>query len=231
QMFYTPLLTAVSRIRSDHLRLTTDAAADRLEVLGFDDPRAALGHVAALTEGITRQAEIQRQLLPAMLEWLADGSNPDHGLLAFRQISESLGRTPWYLRALRDEGMMAQRLATLLSASRYVVSLLRRAPEAVQLLARDRPEQLRGFDEWRTEMASAAGRQADVDKAIEAIRGVRQRGLLRIAAADVLGVITVDDVGRSLTDLASATIDTALAVAGRGHDGPPIAVVAMGRWG
>src|SRR5699024_5453839 len=41
QMFYSPLLTAVSRIRSDHLRLTTDAAADRLEVLGFDDPRAA----------------------------------------------------------------------------------------------------------------------------------------------------------------------------------------------
>ena len=76
------------------LRLTTDAALDRLKALGYADPTAALRHIAALSQGVTRQAEIQRQLLPAMLGWFADAPNPDHGLLAFRQVSEALGTTP-----------------------------------------------------------------------------------------------------------------------------------------
>jgi len=231
RVFYSPVLAAVSRISTDELRLTTAAAADRLQALGFHDPGAALAHVEALGSGVSRQAEIQRQLLPAMLGWLADGPNPDHGLLAFRQLSESLGRTPWYLRALRDEGAMAERLAKLLASSRYVVTLLQRAPEAVQLLASDEPPAMRTFVDWRTEMGSAAGRQDDPAKAIEAIRGVRQRGLLRIAAADVLGVVDTEAVGGALTDLTSATIDAALEVVLRDHDGPPIAVIAMGRWG
>ena len=60
--------------------------------------------IARLT-GVTRQAEIQRQLLPAMLGWFAEAPSPDAGLFAFRQVSEALGNTPWYLRALRDEGV------------------------------------------------------------------------------------------------------------------------------
>ena len=50
-----------------------------------------------------------------MLGWFAEAPNPDHGLLAFRQVSEALGTTPWYLRALRDEGAMAERLARVLA--------------------------------------------------------------------------------------------------------------------
>jgi glutamine synthetase adenylyltransferase len=56
-----------------------------------------------------------------MLGWFAEAPNPDHGLLAFRQVSEALGTTPWYLRALRDEGAMAERLARVLASSRYAV--------------------------------------------------------------------------------------------------------------
>ena len=100
RLFYSPLLDAVARIPSTELRLTTGAAVDRLKALGYADPSAALRHIAALSQGVTRQAEIQRQLLPAMLGWFAGAPSPDHGLLAFRQVSEALGTTPWYLRAL-----------------------------------------------------------------------------------------------------------------------------------
>ena len=34
----------------------------------------------------------------------ADAPDPDGGLLAYRQVSDALGETPWYLRLLRDEG-------------------------------------------------------------------------------------------------------------------------------
>ncbi|HET7724446.1 MAG TPA: bifunctional [glutamine synthetase] adenylyltransferase/[glutamine synthetase]-adenylyl-L-tyrosine phosphorylase, partial [Propionibacteriaceae bacterium] len=115
RVFYSPLLEAVARIPSEAVRLTTDAAKTRLSALGYADAEAALRHIRALSAGMSRPAEIQRQLLPAMLGWFAAGPNPDAGLLAFRQVSEALGETPWYLRALRDEGAMAERMALILS--------------------------------------------------------------------------------------------------------------------
>ncbi|MEO7586938.1 MAG: bifunctional [glutamine synthetase] adenylyltransferase/[glutamine synthetase]-adenylyl-L-tyrosine phosphorylase [Arachnia sp.] len=103
RIFFSPLLEAVSSIPAEGLRLSTEAAQTRMRALGFSDPRAALGHIQALTKGSSRRAEIQRQLLPVMLGWFAEDPNPDFGLLAFRQLYEKLGDTSWYLRALRDD--------------------------------------------------------------------------------------------------------------------------------
>jgi len=233
RLFYSPLLDAVAKIPSNELRLTTDAALDRLRALGYADPTAALRHIAALSQGVTRQAEIQRQLLPAMLGWFAGAPNPDHGLLAFRQVSEALGTTPWYLRALRDEGAMAERIARILASSRYAVALLKRAPQTVQMLADDQELRPRSLAELKAEMHAAAGRQSDGVAAVEAIRAIRRRELFRIAAGDLLGEHDVIITGAALTDLASATIDAALAVAreAASESVPRIAVIAMGRWG
>ncbi|HUR75138.1 MAG TPA: bifunctional [glutamine synthetase] adenylyltransferase/[glutamine synthetase]-adenylyl-L-tyrosine phosphorylase, partial [Sporichthya sp.] len=137
KLFYRPLLMAVSRLPEDQTRLTTAAARERLAALGYADPAGALRHLEALTTGVSRRASIQRQLLPAMLGWFADAPDPDAGLLTFRQVSDALGSTPWYLRLLRDEGQAAERLARLLASSRYVADLFVRAPDAVRLLADD----------------------------------------------------------------------------------------------
>src|SRR6185436_603000 len=202
RLFYSPLLDAVAKIPSNELRLTTDAALDRLRALGYADPTAALRHIAALSQGVTRQAEIQRQLLTAMLGWFAGAPNPDHGLLAFRQVSEALGTTPWYLRALRDEGAMAERIARILASSRYAVALLKRAPQTVQMLADDQELRPRSLAELKAEMHAAAGRQSDGVAAVEAIRAIRRRELFRIAAGDLLGEHDVIITGAALTDLA-----------------------------
>ena len=235
RLFYSPLLDAVARIPSQELRLTTAAATDRLKALGYADPTAALRHIAALSQGVTRQAEIQRQLLPAMLGWFADAPNPDHGLLAFRQVSETLGTTPWYLRALRDEGAMAARLARILASSRYAVQLLTRAPQTVQMLADDAELRPRSRSDLRAEMRAAAVRQDDPRAAVEAIRAIRRRELFRVAAGDILGESRRPRrSARRLSDLASATVDATLEVV-RAHSEaqpvPEIAVIAMGRWG
>ncbi|HEY5821563.1 MAG TPA: bifunctional [glutamine synthetase] adenylyltransferase/[glutamine synthetase]-adenylyl-L-tyrosine phosphorylase [Propionibacteriaceae bacterium] len=234
RLFYSPLLDAVARIPSSELRLTNAAAVDRLKGLGYADPPAALRHIAALSQGVTRQAEIQRQLLPAMLGWFADAPNPDHGLLAFRQVSDALGTTPWYLRALRDEGAMAERLARILASSRYAVQLLTRAPQTVQMLADGAHLRPRSLEELKTEMNAAAKRQSGTAAAVEAIRAIRRRELFRVAAGDLLGESDVMTVGAALSDLASATIDASLAVTRAGSDAsvvPKIGVIAMGRWG
>jgi glutamate-ammonia-ligase adenylyltransferase len=234
RLFYSPLLDAVAKIPSKELTLTTDAALDRLRALGYADPTAALRNIAALSQGVTRQAEIQRQLLPAMLGWFAQAPNPDHGLLAFRQVSEALGTTPWYLRALRDEGAMAERLARILASSRYAVELLKRAPQTVQMLSDDQELRPRSLAELKAEMHTVAARQSSSVAAVDAIRAIRRQELFRVAAGDLVGENDVLSVGAALTDLASATIDATLTVAreaSESHPVPRIAVIAMGRWG
>jgi glutamate-ammonia-ligase adenylyltransferase len=82
-------------------------------------------------------------------------------------------------------------------------------------------------------MHAAAGRQGNSVGAVEAIRAIRRRELFRVAAGDLLGKSDVVSIGAALTDLASATIDAALAVARESatQPVPRIAVIAMGRWG
>jgi glutamate-ammonia-ligase adenylyltransferase len=237
KLFYRPLLNAVARVQTDELRLSSEAAGTRLAALGYADPKAALRNLESLTSGVTRTAAIQRALLPALLSWFAEGPDPDAGLFGFRRLSERLGSSPWYLATLRDEGEVAERLAHLLSTSRYVTSLLEVEPAGVRMLAED----LHPLEEQaiREEMLSTAGRQDDLDKAVRAVRAVRRRELLRVGAGDVLGLTDVADVGAALSRITDATLEATLDVAARrvrqqrGLDLAPtrIAIVAMGRYG
>lgn len=133
KLFYRPLLDAVAQLAPGEIRLSPKAAGQRLEALGYVDPAAALRHLEALASGVSRKAAIQRTLLPVLLGWFADSADPDAGLLGFRKVSDALGKTPWYLRLLRDEGAAAENLARVLSAGRLTPDLLLRAPEAVAL--------------------------------------------------------------------------------------------------
>ena len=232
RVFYSPLLEAVSRLSTDELRLTPEAAQTRMRALGFSDAVAALRHIEALTQGVSRTVEIQRQLMPAMLGWIADGPNPDLGLLNFRQLSDALGTTSWYMRALRDEGLTAERLARLLSSSRYVFDLLKRDPSGVQLLGDDALLHPRSRDDLATSMVQALDRHDDPVEAVWAIRAMRRHELFRLAAGDLVGTIDLEALGIGLTDLAAASIDATLRLAARDVDDPPsIGVISMGRWG
>ena len=237
KLFYRPLLGAVARIAGPEARLTPEAAGDRLAALGFADPKAALRHLEALTSGVTRSSDIQRTLLPVMLEWFADAPDPDAGLFGFRRISESLGGTPWYLKTLRDEGQVAERLARMLATSRYATDLLEREPQGVRMLGEDLTPL--GSEALTTEMVATAGRQDDAGDAVRAIRAIRRRELFRIAVGDLFGETEVAEVGAGLSRLTDATLEATLDVAGRavrqqrGVDEAPtrMAIVAMGRYG
>jgi glutamate-ammonia-ligase adenylyltransferase len=187
---------------------------------------------------MSRRAAIQRTLLPVLLADFADAADPDGGLLAYRQVSDALGETPWYLRLLRDSGQVADRLALLLGSSRYVADLLARAPEALQLLASDAELRPRTGERLRSSFRAAAARHPDAAEAVGAARALRRHELLRIASADLLGTLDVVEVGSALSDTAGATLEAALDAASRSvaasHDGvlpTRLAVIAMGRLG
>ncbi|MFG2761927.1 bifunctional [glutamine synthetase] adenylyltransferase/[glutamine synthetase]-adenylyl-L-tyrosine phosphorylase [Streptomyces rubiginosohelvolus] len=248
KIFYRPLLDAVAQLAPGESRLSAKAAAIRLEALGYADPAAALRHLEALSSGVTRKAAIQRTLLPVLLGWFADSADPDAGLLGFRKVSDALGKTPWYLRLLRDEGAAAENLARVLSAGRLAPDLLLRAPEAVAILGDPEGLTPRTREHLEQEVLAAVGRAGDAESAVAVVRGVRRRELFRTTAADLIGSYgtedspaeqdhgaLVDRVGSAVTDLNAATIAGALRAAVRERWGDTLptrfAVIGMGRFG
>ena len=237
KLFYRPLLEAVARVPAAGARLTPEAAGQRLAALGYADPTGALRHLQALTSGLSRTAAIQRALLPAMLGWFADAPDPDAGLFGFRRISESLGSTHWYLKTLRDEGQVAERLARLLATSRYATDLIEREPEGVRMLGEDLTPL--GSEAIVERMRASADRQANPAEAVRSIRAIRRRELFRIAVGELFGETDVATVGAALSRLTDATLQATLDVAARsvraqrGLDRAPtrMAIVAMGRYG
>ncbi|WP_215454899.1 bifunctional [glutamine synthetase] adenylyltransferase/[glutamine synthetase]-adenylyl-L-tyrosine phosphorylase [Streptomyces sp. ATCC 21386] len=255
KLFYRPLLDAVAQLAPGETRLSADAARERLVALGYADPASALRHLEALASGVSRKAAIQRTLLPVLLGWFADSADPDAGLLNFRKVSDALGRTPWYLRLLRDEGAAAENLARVLSAGRLAPDLLMRAPEAVSLLgdgdgvaggaggleARERAQ-------LEQEILAAVGRADGAQQGVTAARGVRRRELFRTAAMDIVGSYgteaapatadqgaLVDLVGGAVSDLTAATLAGTLRAVVREGWGDTLptrfAVIGMGRFG
>ncbi|MEU6779189.1 bifunctional [glutamine synthetase] adenylyltransferase/[glutamine synthetase]-adenylyl-L-tyrosine phosphorylase [Nonomuraea angiospora] len=233
KLFYRPLLQAVSRLQESEARLSTAAAKARLEALGYVDPSGALHHIAALTAGVSRRAAIQRTLLPVMLGWFADAPDPDAALLGFRQVSDKLGSTPWYLRLLRDETAVASRMSRVLGTSRYATGLIMNAPEAVAMLGSDDELAVRSRESLAGEASAAVSRhQGDPEPAVAAVRALRRKELFRTAVADIFRLIDIETVGSALSSLTDvtlqATLDVALAKVPRVTR---FAVIAMGRLG
>ncbi|MFK4110224.1 bifunctional [glutamine synthetase] adenylyltransferase/[glutamine synthetase]-adenylyl-L-tyrosine phosphorylase [Streptomyces sp. NPDC002176] len=250
KIFYRPLLDAVAQLAPGETRLSAEAARERLVALGYADPAAALRHLEALASGVTRKAAIQRTLLPVLLGWFADSADPDAGLLNFRKVSDALGKTPWYLRLLRDEGAAAENLARVLSAGRLAPDLLLRAPEAVALLGDGDAGGLgpRGRTQLEQEITAAVNRAENAEQGVTAARGVRRRELFRTAAADIVGSygtettpaepdegVLLDRVGGAISDLTAATLAGTLRAVVREGWGDTLptrfAIIGMGRFG
>lgn len=239
-LFYRPLLPAVAQLSQEEAALTPEAARARLAALGYRAPDAALGHIAALTDGLTRRAAIQRYLLPALIGWFALGPDPDGGLLAFRRLSEEVGGHHWYLQLLRDSRVAAKDLARVLSSSRYAADALRRLPESVRWLAEDGDLRPRTPQALEREI-DALLRRREVTEAAEAamlLRHVRRRELARTAVSDVLSHLA-EPLTPAISYAADAALTGALRIAtavvcaeqGLAQAPTALLVVAMGRLG
>jgi len=232
RLFYRPLLSAVAGLEDPGVELTSEQAALRLQASGFRNPEGALRHMGALTQGVSRSASIHRTLLPVLLKWLAEGTDPDGGLLAFRQLSDDLGESYWFLRMLRDSSGAAQRLMTVLGTSAFVAKLFGRIPEGAAWLDSDDDLVPRELSSLRDEVSATLERHQDSeDSATKALRGLRRRELLRIALSSMVGVSTITEVGRALTTVSRAFLEGILALARRPDDGVDFAIIAMGRLG
>lgn len=233
ELFYRPLLPATARLSQEDVSLAPEAARARLAAIGYRDPAGAMRHITALTEGVSRRAAIQRQLLPVLLGWFAEGADPDAGLRSFRRLSDELGSTHWYLKLLRDSGSAAQRLAQVLASSRYVADVLARSPESVAWLDDDADLAPRGYERLAAEAEAILARQPDVEEAMVLLRALRRREMARTAVAEVLALDAVPATSAALTAAADIVLAGGLDLAERdvAVDLTRMSVIAMGRLG
>ncbi|WOC13678.1 bifunctional [glutamine synthetase] adenylyltransferase/[glutamine synthetase]-adenylyl-L-tyrosine phosphorylase [Gordonia sp. MP11Mi] len=241
KLFYRPLLDAVARQDKGLLRLTDDSAKRQLAALGYAMPDRALEHIRALASTPGRTGAIQSMILPGLLEHISDAPDPDAGLLNYRKLSEQMGTTSWYLRLLRDDGVVAESLMRVLGTSEYIADLLMRSPDVIQMysIGATGPKltEIDSADVAKGLRASMR-RAPDLTRAIAVARSHRRAELARIASADILGLMSVQEVCRALSMVWAAVLDAALdkvieeSLRTRGTAAPArIAVIGMGRLG
>ncbi|MBN9643019.1 bifunctional [glutamine synthetase] adenylyltransferase/[glutamine synthetase]-adenylyl-L-tyrosine phosphorylase [Corynebacterium sp. CCM 8862] len=240
KLFFRPLLRSVVAIDTDTLKLTPESAKRQLKLLGYEFPDRAFEHLKYLAQGSRRAAKIQALLLPTLMEWLSDTADPDAGLLNYRKLCDAAQDHTWFLRMLRDEGIVGHRLMIILGNSPYVSDLFVNAPDMVKLLGDGAagPKLLDADpDAVSSALVVTALRHSDPDRAIAAARSLRRRELARVAAADLLGMMDVREVCRSLSLVWDAVLEAALraevkaALDDDGRAKAVISVIGMGRLG
>ncbi|MGO1392886.1 bifunctional [glutamine synthetase] adenylyltransferase/[glutamine synthetase]-adenylyl-L-tyrosine phosphorylase [Agrococcus casei] len=231
RIFYRPLLSAVAALPDDQIRLTSDQAVSRLGAIGFADAKTALQHIAALTSGVSRRSQIQKVLLPVLLQWFGEGPDPDSGLVAFRRLSESLGDSPWFLGMLRDSKVAAERLTFLLSTSKLIAGLMERMPESASWIGTDQRLAPRTEAALREEALAIVKRHKDdAAAAADGLRHIRRRELLRAAMASAVGIADPIETAETLVSIARAVIDAGIRLHEPDRD-YEFAVLSMGRTG
>lgn len=244
-IYYRPMLPIAAGLDTDQIALSPQAMHERFASIGFEDTDAAMRHVEALTDGVSRAAKINRIILPAVLQWLGEGQNPDMGLLGWRRLEEQFGSHSNYLGFLRDSPSAAQRLCHVLSNSRFLSDALAKSAESVTWLGDDEQLQARGRDSLDVQCHATLERAAgSINDFATSMRALRRHEIERIGLAWMSGVM--DDAASlaAMTDVYDAIIDASLTWSerhrlaesggvGDAHDEPPadIAVIGMGRYG
>ncbi|MBT1173372.1 bifunctional [glutamine synthetase] adenylyltransferase/[glutamine synthetase]-adenylyl-L-tyrosine phosphorylase [Bifidobacterium sp. MA2] len=239
-IYYRPMLPVSAQLEDDQIDLSKQAAQERFSSIGFGDPDAAIRHVTALTAGIGRAAKINRIILPAVLEWLGQGQNPDMGLLNWRKLEENFGTENEYLGFLRDSNSAAQRLCHVLSNSRFLGDALNKSVESVTWLGNDDRLKARTRASLDVQCRSSLERNAEnINDFATSMRAMRRHEIERIGLAWMSGVL--DDAAslNGMTDVYDAIIEASLtwAVARRVREGglaeapATLAVIGMGRYG
>ncbi len=222
RLYFRPLLEAFASGAGKQ----STAVTERLAAFGFTDAERTRQAVKELTRGLARSSRLMDQMMPLLLDWLSASPDPDAGLFGLRTLTAGF-RTPVQIVSIfRDSPEVARRLCMLLGTSRLFANGFARHPELLSDLAGDKDLAPEASAIDRCRMARAWMRSGEAKH--EALLRFTRAEQLRIAAADVLGIIGETESGRRRTELADAVIELALEDI---EPQIPVAVIGMGRFG
>ncbi len=200
--------------------------ADRTEALisraGFEKPSAILASLVYLRKQVQRakiSAEGRRRLdrlVPQMLQAAAQADVPDQTVARIVDILTSIGRRATYLALLAENPPVLRHLVHLAGASHFIAALIARRPVLLDELIDPRTLYAPpGKDELAADLRTLVAKTPpdDLEFLIESICIFRQVNTLRVAAADVTGVLPLMRVSDHLSDLAEVVLQEVVGLA------------------
>jgi glutamate-ammonia-ligase adenylyltransferase len=220
----------------------------RLQALGFIDPRPVAVALEALyaSPAARRLIALERErldrLLPALLATVARLPAPEGVLARVLAVVEAIAKRSVYLILLEEHPAALEQLVRLCGASPWIAGYLARQPVLLDelidprsLYAPPAPTELSRLLEVRLSHLP----EGDLEQQLDALRHFKHSQFLRVAAADVAGILPVPAVSDHLSAIAETALRSALALAERDLEaryGPQasagaFAIIAYGKLG
>jgi glutamate-ammonia-ligase adenylyltransferase len=200
--------------------LDPEAAAIILQRLGFANPNESAGHLTMLARGpahipaSSRRHELVDQLGPVLLDEIALLPDPDLALMNLADFIAAVGAHTSFLSLLEQHPGTRQVLLRLFASSRYLSSLFIRHPELLDTLVRsDLARVRRNPDDLSRDLSGLVDASRDFEARLDAVRSFRHQEFLRVAIADLAGMLRLDEVQTELTSLAEVVLREALTIA------------------
>jgi glutamate-ammonia-ligase adenylyltransferase len=199
-----------------------DLAGQALQSMGFHKTNEILNFLQGLKDSRTSLSlsssgrDRLDRLIPLALKEAAGADQPDLALKRTLDLIESIERRTCYLSLLLENPDALSHLIRLCSRGAWIATLLSRQPVLLDELLTpltlysppDRPSLERDIKKILSGLP-----QDDLERQMDELRRFRQANMLRIAAADISGALSVQEVSHHLTDTAEVVVNRVLALA------------------
>ncbi len=211
--------------------MSRERAIPFLQELGFSDPLKADQILSRLAEA-SHLRELVAGFAPRLFRELQTAPDPDLALVHLQSFCETVGNLPSLFQFLAEVPPALSVLVRVAGTSPYLSQTLIRNPDYFYwLLQPGRLEELLARPALE-EQARTAGRARRFSSGINALRRLRRREILRIAAQDLLGFVDFPGVVTQLSDLADVLLQATLTLLEDDSDSLlDFAVLALGKLG
>ncbi len=218
--------------------------ADVLTKLGYADPDTASRRLAE----IRRSARYQQMpaqhkarfdgIMPRALSIATSTPNPDQTLARILDLIEAISRRGAYLALLQQYPQALQRVAELVSASRWAATYLARHPILLdELLDARQLGQTPDLSEFRTELAAELERvEPDMERQMDVMRERLHTQVFGMLTQDIAGNLTVESLADHLSALADTIVELTIPMCWRRlrkrhRETPAFSVISYGKLG
>ncbi len=203
--------------------IAEDGDPQRFKDAGFREPEKIIGLLAGIPRSRFYQAfsregrERLDRLMPAVLSRCAESEDPDAALTRVTFVIQSIGRRSAYLAMLLEKEWALSQLVKLACASAEVSQWIAQHPVSLDELL----DPITTVDVPNAQIISEdLGKKLDdvsddLEVAMDRLREFRQAYTLRVAAADLAGLINTPEVATALSALAEAVLTQSLHLAQR----------------
>ena len=195
--------------------METDASVQLLTATGYLEPEQITGLLSHLRKDAETKAlsasgrERLDKLMPVLLQEIGGGEQPDQTFKRIVDLIKSIERRTSYLALLLEHPVARAQLIRLSAASPWIASFLSRHPVLLDELLY--PHTLAGPPENESLSSDIDRRLSQVDgndleAQIEALCIFKQVNVLRVAAADVSGILPLMRVSDHLSAIAESIV-------------------------